>query len=232
MKTRIFFSIFCLLGLSLFAQTDYAKTDYDYARIASGAAEQLETLLNKPTLVKPTPVTMVGEKWYHMDIDTHAFTDQGSFKKAVETLLNIDGWGKTFYSRRTRSKAAVVSREDHEIIADFVNTQIVPFLRIEFSVPFRTAVKVLESTDTRFFYEIRQIPEDSKTNDKMRNLYWVFYVEEATINGKNYVYMRTYNRNETYVKFSLPNITNIVERSSNHANEDTLTALLNAAKTE
>ena len=223
MKTSIFFSVFCLLGLPLFAQADYA-------RIAPGAEDRLEALLNNPAPVKPTTVTLLGEKWYHLDIDTHAFTDQASFKRVVEILLDIDGWGKTFHGRRTRSRASVVSRDDNEIIADFVNTQIVPFLRIEFSVPFRTSVKILESTDTKFLYEIGQIPRDSETNDKMKNLYWVFYVEEVTINGKNYVYARTYNRNSTYVKFSLPNIKNIVERSGDNANEDTLQALLNVAK--
>ena len=223
MKIGVFFSIFCLLALPLFAQADYA-------RIAPGATDRLEALRNKPTPVRPTTVTLLGEKWWYMDIDTHAFTDQASFKNVVEILQDVDGWEKTFNGRRTKSRASVVSREDGVVIADFVNTQIVPFLRIQFSVPFRTSVKVLESTDTKFLYEIWQIPRDSETNDKMRNLYWVFYVEEVTINGKNYVYARTYNRNNTFVNFSLPNIRNTIERSGDNANEDSLLLLLNAAK--
>jgi hypothetical protein len=160
------FAIFLLFTLPLFAQTGAAG-------LAPGAGNQLAELLNKPAAVKPataTPAAALGKSWFNVELDHHCFTDQAGFKQIVAVLLNIEGQENNSGGKKTKLKAVIASRENDRIIADFESVTQGP-LGIQFTTTYRAAVKILENTDTKFICETRQIPRDSETNNKMKNLY-------------------------------------------------------------
>jgi hypothetical protein len=218
---RLVFSLFWLLTLlPLCAQ--------EHARIAVGAEGKLSALLNKPAAVKPATATPLGKSWYNVETETHVFTDQASFSQIVAVLMDFERYEKNFNGKKITLKADVVSRKNDELIVDF--DSITPKMGIKFSMPYRGIVKVLENTDTKFIVEIRQTAQDSKTNNKTRNLYLIRYAEEVTINGKKYTYIRAYNNDDVNVYINLPGAKSIAENSSDTANEETLQMAIEAAK--
>jgi hypothetical protein len=216
----LFFSFFWLFAL-------FPLCAQEQARIASGAESQVSALLNKPSAVKPSVAVPLGKGWFNVEFDSHVFTDQASFSQIVAVLLDFDKQEKNFSGKKIKLKANVVSRENDEIIIDFNSTT--PVLGIRFSMPYRAVVKVLENTDTKLVFEIRQTAQDSETNDKTRNLYSIRYAEEITINGIKNTYIRAYNKNDVNGHFNISSAKNLVEKNSDATNEETLQMAIEAA---
>ena len=215
MKTRCMVSVFCLFALPLFAQ----------AEIAPGSLDNLAALLNKPALVRPVKATTLERNWYTVDLDSHMITDKASFKQIVSVLTDMENYGNIFDGRRTKLRTGIVSRGNNEMVVD-ITSITVAFIR--FTIRYRATVRTLENTNTRFISEIRQI--DSDTNDQIRGYHSIRYVEEVTVNGKKYTYIRISSLNDTYVGLRLSNIPNMIERNSFSSNEDTLNMLIDAAR--
>ena len=215
MKTLCIFPVFYFLSLTLFAQ----------AGMAPGALDNLAALLNKPALVRPVRATTLERNWYTVDLDSHMFTDQANFKQIVSVLTDLENYGSIFDGRSTKLRTGIVSRANNETVVDITSITIA-FIR--FTIRYRASVRVLENTDTRFISEIRQL--DSETNEQIRGYHSIRYVEEVTVNGKKYTYIRISSLNDTYVGIRLSNIPNMIERNSASSNEDTLNMIIEAAK--
>ena len=216
MKIRCIFSIFYLLSLPLFAQ----------AEIAPGALDNWEALLNKPAVVRPVRAAQLERNWYNVNLDSHMFTDQASFRQIVSVLNDVENYGNIFDGRSTKLRTDIVSRENNEMIVDITSTTIA-FIR--FTIRYRASIKVLENTNTRFISEVRQT--DNETNGQIRNYHSIRYVEDVTINGRKYTYIRIGSVSDTYVGIRLSNIINTIERNSVSSNEDTLNMIVSAART-
>jgi hypothetical protein len=223
MKTYIFIFVLFLTGLSLSAQPDTA-------RLAAGAQSKLAELLNKPTMIKPAAAKPLGRNWFNVELDTHVFTDLASFKQIIDVLLDIEGQDKTFDGKKNKLKASIVSRTADETIVDFLSISPAP-LGIQIKTAYRASVKILGHTDTMFICEIRQLAQDSSSNKDIKNLSGIRYVEEVTIDGKKYVYMRVYSTNDVNASI-LPNAKSTIEKSSAPANEESLQLIIEAAKTK
>jgi hypothetical protein len=218
---RFIFSFFWLIALlPLYTQ--------EYAQIADGAESILSTLLNKPAAVKPATAIPLGRSWYNVETETHVFTDQASFSQIVAVLLDFERYEENYSGKKITLIADVVSRENDGVLVDF--NSMTPKLGIRFSMPYRAIVRVLENTDTKFIIEIRQTAQDSETNNKTRNLYLLRYVEEVTINGRTYTYIRAYNNDDVNVHINIPGAKRIAENSSDSANEETLQMAFEAAR--
>jgi hypothetical protein len=142
-------------------------------------------------------------------------------------LLDFENQEKNFSGKKIKLKANVVSRENDEMIVDFNSST--PVLGIRFSMPYRATVKVLENTDTKLVFEIQQTAQDSKTNDKTKNLYSIRYAEEVTIDGIKYTYLRAYNKNDVNGHLNISSAKNLVEKNSDATNEETLQMAIEAA---
>jgi hypothetical protein len=223
MKTYSFILVLFLAGLPLSAQTDAA-------RIAANAQNKLAELLNKPAMIKPATANPLGRNWFGVELDTHVFTDQASFKQIVDVLLDIEGQNKTFDGKKNKLRSNIVSRTSGETIVDFISVTPAP-LGIQIKTYYRASVKIMEHTDTKFICEIRQFAQDSSSNKDVKNLSAIRYVEEVTINGKKYVYIRIYSTNDVNASI-LPNAKSTLEKNSPPANEEALQLIIEAAKTK
>jgi len=222
-KKLFLFPVFCVLGLSLFAQTESS-------RLAPGAEAELADLLNKPAMVKPATATSLGRSWYRLETDAHVFTDQVSIGQVAAVLLDINNQEKFMDGDKSKLKAEVVSRGQDATVVDFVSISVGP-LGIQIETPYRASLKTVENTDTRFVLEVRQLPDDSASNEDMRNLYATRYAEEVTIDGKKYTYIRIYTIDEVNTSI-LPGAKNTLERNSFPINEEVLHMIIAAAKTK
>jgi hypothetical protein len=218
---RLCVLILCAAGLPLCAQADTAQ-------LAPNAENQVAVLLNKPAMVSPAAAKPLGKNWFTLELDTHVFTDQASFKQIVAVLLDIENQDKTFDGKKNKLRASIVSRGAGETIVDFVSVTPAP-LGIQIKTTYRASVKTLEYTDTKFLCEIKQLPQDTNSNKDNKNLYATRYVEEVTIGGKKYVYIRVYSTDDINASI-LPGAKNTLENSSAPANEEALLLIINAAK--
>ena len=215
MTTRLFFPVFCLLSLPLFAGTE----------IAPGALDNFAALLNKPAVVRPAAATQLEKNWYRVDLDSHMFTDQASFKQIVSVLDDVENYGSIFDGKTSKLRTGIVSRGNNEMIVDFTSITIA---FIQFAIKYRASVKVVENTGTRFISEIRQI--DSQTNEHIKNNDMIRYVEEVTINGKKYTYIRMSSLSDTHVGIKLPNMLDTIKSNAVSSNEDILNMAIASAK--
>jgi hypothetical protein len=222
-KKSLFFLVFCLLGFSLFAQAETTS-------IASGAQAQLADLLNKPAMVNPATAAPLGKNWFRLETDAHVFTDQVSLRQVAAMLLDLDNQDKFLNGRKSKLTTKVVSRGLDAVIADFVSISVGP-LGIQIKTPYRASIKTIENTDSRFVLEVRQLPDDSSSNNDMKNLFATRYAEEVTINGKKYTYIRIYTIDEVNASI-LPGAKNTLEKNSFPVNEETLQMIIAAAKTK
>ena len=224
MKRVIIFLVFCVIVLPLFAQADVT-------RVAPGAEAQLSNLLNKPAMVKPAVAVPLGRNWFTLETDAHVFTDEVSVRQVAEVFLDIENQAKFFDGRRSKLTASRVSQNENGLIVDYVSIAIVPVVSIRLNTPYRASVRTDVYTDTKFLLDISQIPQDSETNGKIKNLYAPRYVEEVTINGKKYTYIRTYAKMDIDASI-LPGAKNTLERNSGPTNEEALQMVITAAKTK
>jgi len=223
MKKIIFFPVFCIFGLSLFAQTGSTS-------VAPGAQAQLADLLNKPAMVNPATATALGKNWFRLETDAHVFTDQVSVSQVAAMMLDLNNQDKFMNGKKSKLTTKVVSRGTDAIIADFVSISVA-ILGIQIKTPYRASIKTIENTDTRFVLEVRQLPDDSTSNNDMKNLFATRYAEEVTINGKKYTYIRIYTIDEVNASI-LPGAKNTLEKKSFPVNEETLQMIITAAKTK
>jgi hypothetical protein len=221
MRTYSFILVLFLAGLPLSAQQDTA-------RLADNAQSQLAELLNKPSMIKPATANPLGNNWFRMELDTHAFTDQASFKQIVDELFDIESQNKAFDGKRSKLSASIVSRTADETIVDFLSVTPAP-LGIQIKTTYRASVKTPEQTGTKFICEISQLAQDSGSNKNVKNLSAIRYVEEVTINDKEYVYIRIYSISDVNASI-LPNAKSILEKNSPPANEEALQSIIDAAK--
>jgi len=223
MKKRLLFPVFCLLGLSLFAQTESNS-------IVPGAQSQLAALLNKPAMVTPATATPLGKNWFRLETDTHVFTDQVSVRQVAAMLLDFDNLDKFMNGKKSKLSSKVVSRGSDTITVDYVSISMAP-LGIQIKTPYRALLQIIENSDTRFALTLRQLPDDSASNKDIKNLFATRYTEEVTIDGKKYTYIRIYTIDEVNASI-LPGAKNTLEKNSFPVNEEALQMIIAAAKTK
>jgi hypothetical protein len=224
MKNYFFLMVIFLLGLSLQAQVDIN-------RIAPGAESQLANLLNKPAMVSPAAATAApqGKNWFNLETDSHVFTDQVSLKQVVDVLLDVENYDKHFNGKKSKLTASGIRRGTDEITADYVSIAIVPVINIQLKTPYRAWAKAVVNTDAKFGIDIRQTPEDNASNNKIKNLYAPRYVEEVSINGKKYTYIRMYTIEDIDISI-LPGGKNTLEKNSAPVIQEAMELLIEAAK--
>jgi hypothetical protein len=224
MKNYFFLLALCLTGLALHAQADIN-------RIAPGAESQLDNLLNKPAMVKPAVATPSpqGKTWFNLETDSHVFTDQVSLKQVVNVLLDIENYNKSFNGKKSKLTASNIKRGTDEVTADYVSIAIVPIIGIQLKTPYRAWAKAVVNTDAKFGVDIKQTPEDSASNTKIKNLYAPRYIEEVTINGKKYTYIRMYTVEDVDISI-LPGGKNTLEKNAAPVTQEAMELLIAAAK--
>jgi len=212
--------------MAMFAAVLPAFSQTDTLRVASGAEAQLSSLLNSPALVTPAVATSLAGRgnWIRLETDTHVFTDQVSVRQVAAVLLDTENSNKYFDGKRSKLSASVVSRNGNETIIDFVSIAISV---IQLRTPYRALERIENNTDTRLAINIRQ--QDSETNGKMKNLFATRYVQEVTINGRKYTYIRFYSIIDIDASI-LPGARGIMERNSGPTNIEALELVIAAAK--
>ena len=201
----------------------------DIFRVAPGAEAQLSSLLNKPTLVAPAVATALGRNWFRLETDAHVFTDQVSVRQAAAVLLDVENQPRYFDGKKSKITTSVVSQNANETIVDFVSIAIAGIFQLR--TPYRASARTITNTDTLFSMDIRQLSQDSQTNGKIKNLYAPRYVQEVTINGRRYTYIRIYSIMEIDASI-LPGAKNLLERNSGPTNEEVLEMIIAAARTK
>jgi hypothetical protein len=222
-KTTIFFTLI-MLAMPLFSSPDIHH-------VAPGAESQLSSLLNKPAMVRPAVATPLGRNWFRLESDAHVFTDQVSVRQVSAMLLDIANYVRFFDGKKSKLTAHLVSRHGDEQIIDFVSTAIVPVVNIKLNTPYRGVVRILSHTDTVFSLDVRQAPSDSEHNSKIKNLIAPRYVQEVTINGKQYTYIRIYSIMDIDASI-LPGAKGTLERNAGPTNQEALELMITAAKTK
>jgi hypothetical protein len=216
------------IGAGLFT-SGFLFAQVDINRIAPETEADLINLLNKPALVKPATAVPLGRNWFTLETDAHVLTDQVSFNQAVAVQNDLENYHISFNGKRSTLSAIIVSHDADEIIADFILTAITPVIGIKLRVPHRASIRTIINTCERFAVDIRQLPQDSNVNTRIKNLYAPRYIEEITINGKKYVYIRIYSISDINASI-LPGAKNTLERNSASTNEESLNLFIAAAK--
>jgi hypothetical protein len=199
----------------------------DILRVAPGAEAQLSTLLNRPALVTPAVATPLGRNWFRLETDAHVFTDQVSVRQVAAVLLDIENQARHFDGRRSKLTTSIVSRSANEIIVDYVSIAIAGIIRL--STPFRASARTLTNTDTVFSLDIRQLPQDSETNNRMKNCSALRYAQEVTVGGRRFTYIRIYSIMDIDASI-LPGARGVLERNAGPTNEEVLEMIIAAAR--
>jgi len=199
----------------------------DINSIAPGALDNVSGLLNKPAMVKPAVATALGKNWYTLETDCHVFTDLVSFKQVVDVLKDIENQQKYFNGKKSKLQISNIVRSGDEITADFVSIAIA--VGIQLKTPYKAITKVTINTDTRFAVNITQ--SDSASNKNMQNMQAPRYVEEVTVGGKKYVYIRMYAIEDINASILL-GAKGTLEKNSFPTNEEAMNMLIAAAKTK
>ena len=210
------------IPLQLFAQADIL-------RVVPGAEAQLANLLNKPAMVKQAAAAPLGKGWYTLETDAHIFTDEVSVAQVRAVMLDIENQPVYFNGSRSKISTSIISREPEEILADYVSITIVPVIKIQLKTPYRAVSKILTDTNTKFAMDVRQIPQDSTSNKKMKNLIAFRYAEDVTIGGKKYTYVRIYSIMD--LDASILSKT-ALENNAGPTYEEALAMIISAAKTK
>jgi hypothetical protein len=221
MKTYLFFPVLFLFALPLFAQTDRS-------RIAPGAENQLAALLNTPTMVTPAEVTPLGRNWFRMEMDSHMFTDQATFRQISPVMIELTS-GRALNGQKNVLQASVVSRNNNnDFIADWTSVTPLP-LGIKITTKYRTSIRITENSGVRVAYDIRQLPADNETNNSTKNVVSVRCAQEVEINGRKYTYIRIYCLSDVNASI-LPNARNLLQSNSAPANLEALELVIGMAR--
>jgi hypothetical protein len=222
MKKFLVFLLCSLSGLPIFAQTVSLQ-------VAPGAKEQLEALLNNPTMVQPPVVTPLGRNWFRVESDAHVIVEQPNFRQISAILVDVDNQPRTFDGRRSKMLATVVSRNANETIIDYVTIAFAP-LGIQIKTPYRASFRVVENTESKTVVETRQLDSDSQTNSDIKNMVFIRYAEEVAIDGKMYTYLRIYTIDDANASI-LPGARGVLESNTPLVNFEVLQLIIAAAKT-
>ena len=222
MRKLIIVTILCASGLPLFAQAA------DVTRLVPGAESQLTALLNKPAMVRPAVATPLGRNWFRLETDAHIFTNEVTLRQVASVLQDLDNQDKIYNGKKSKLSAKIVSTGASESIVDFISISVGP-LGIQIRTPYRASVRTTENTDSRFVVEVRQLSQNSETNNDIKNLFATRYAEEVTIGGNTYTYIRIYTINEINASI-LPGAKGTLENNSAPVNEETLQMIITAAK--
>ena len=212
--------VFLLMRMVVFAQPDTY-------RLAPGAMENFQKILNKPGPVQPAVVSPLGKNWFHLVTDAHVFTDEVSITQMITVLTDWDNQTTYFYSKKNRLQNTVVQRNADDLIVDF--TAITPILGIQVKTPYRTSAKILEHTGTSVYADIRQLDSDSASNNTIKKLIAIRYAYEVNVGGKNYTYIRFYIAHELNASI-LPAARSILARNADESIVETLHMIITAAK--
>ena len=221
MKKLLIFVVMIFLTVSMFAYEEIAQ-------IVTGAELRLAELLNKPALVFPVKAVPLGRNWFTLEMDAHMFSDQVSLNQVRETLLDFENHDRIFNGERNKRQIKNIIHIDNEIHANFVSITPAP-LGFQIRITYRVIMRIIESNDTRFVFEILQTLEDSSSNKDMRHHRAIRYVEEVVIDGNQYTYFRLYSINDVNGSI-LPNARNVFERNAAPANVENMQLIINAAK--
>jgi len=222
-KTIIKLNLIVIIILVSAAQV-YPQTDY--YRIAPGAKEQLANLLNNPAMVTPVTAVPLGRNWFKLETDTHIFTDKVSVRQVAGVFLDFDQ-ASVYEGKKGKLIAKRVSVEENGQIVDFIPITMV--IGFQVRTQYRALVKIDTFTDTKCLLDMKQIQQDSETNRRVKNLIAPKYIEEVTIDGKNYTYIRIYTLMDVDASI-LPGAKNVLERNSGPTNEEALLLVIEAAK--
>jgi hypothetical protein len=215
------FLVFNVIVLPLFAQTNVN-------RIAPGAETQLSSLLNSPAMVRPAVATPLGRNWFRLETDAHVFAEGISARQVAEVFLDIENQEKFFDGRRSKTSATRAgTTDDDALIVDFVSIGIV--IGFQLRTPYRAVIRSVIDTDTRIALDIRQTPQDSEANTRIKNLVASRYAEDVIINGRNFTYIRLYSIMDVDASI-LPGARGVLERNSAPTNVEALEMTIAAAR--
>ena len=220
-----------LTVIAMFVTAAPVFSQTDIFRVAPGAEAQLSSLLNKPALIRPAVATPLEGRgnWFRLESETHVFTDQVSVRQVAAVLLDVENHAKYFDGKKSKITASIVSRSVNEIVTDNVSIAIAGIFQLR--TPYRAVTTTIENTDTRFTLDIRQLPQDSETNGKIKNLRAPRCAIEVTINGRKYTYIRIYSIMDLDASI-LPGAKGILERNSGPTNIEVMEMIIAAAKTK
>jgi hypothetical protein len=221
-KTALFLALI-ILTIPLFA--------LDIFHVDPEAEAYFSSLLNKPTMVSPAVASPLGRNWFRLETDAHVITDAVTVSQVSEMLLDIPNYNRFFNGRRSKLMANPVGNDGDEQIIDFISVVIIPIVNVRFYTPYRGLTKIVNQTDTVFSLEVSQTPMDSESNRKVRNLVARRHIEEVTIDGNKYTYIRIYSITDMDASI-LPNAKILLERNSVPANEEALNLMIRAARTK
>jgi len=226
MKRTIIILNFIVIVMLAAAARAYPQTDP--FRVAPGAEAQLATLLNKPAMVSHPIATPLGRNWFTLEADAHVFTEGVSVRQVAEVFLDVENQVKIFDGKRSKLTAKHVSGQGNEQVVDFVSIAMV--IGLQLRTPYRASVNIETLTDTKCILNIRQTPHDSETNGRVKRLVAPRYIEEVTIDGRKYTYIRIYSKMDVDASI-LPGAKGVLERNAGPANEEALTLVIAAART-
>jgi hypothetical protein len=209
------------LGFALNAQSEVSQP-------VPGIEALVESLLNKPAMIKPATASPLGRNWFRLETDAHVLTDEVSLRQVAAVLLDLENQAVIYNGKKSKLTASIVSGRPGEAIVDFVSVSVGPF-NIQIKTPYRAQVSTTAHTDTKIAVEVRQLSGDSAANNEIKNLYASRYAEELIIDGKTYTYIRIYTNDEVNASI-LPGAKGALENSSAPVNEETLYMIIAAAK--
>jgi len=213
--------VFCLTGLSLFAQAHATQ-------VAPGVREQLDTLLNKPAMVEPVGIIPLGKNWFRLTTDAHVVTGDAGFEQVAAVLLDSKNTTEIFNGKKSKLLADVVNQTADEAIVDFTMVSFGP-LGIQIKTPYRASVKNVAKTETKTIIEIKQLTSDSAVNKDIKDLSASRYAEEIVIADKKYTYIRIYALDDVNASI-LPGARGMLENAAVPSNIEALELIIAAAK--
>ncbi|MDR0526576.1 MAG: hypothetical protein LBG79_01955 [Spirochaetaceae bacterium] len=221
MKKWILFAFFAVPAVFTSAQS--AGT----LQVASGAVEQLETLLDKPAMIKAAVASPLGKNWFRLETDAHVFTTQANARQIAAVLLDVENQEKYFNGRKSKLTAKLVSRSGSGSLIDFVSISVAGPIQIK--TPYRAMVTSPVRTDSKIGVEVKQDAGDSAKNNDIKNLFATRYAEDVVIGGKKYTYIRFYTIDDVNASI-LPGAQGALERNSEPTNVENLNMAISAGR--
>lgn len=224
MKHHITALIFTCLTISAYAQAQSVHS----LSMVEGALNNFESLLNTPTLVSAPEAVPLGKNWFRLETDIHIFTDEANARQIGAILNDLENIGNYYNGKRSKLSASVTnSAPAGEKTADFVMISIAGPVQIK--TKYTALVKTITHTDSKTEIEVRQTPHDIETNKDLKNLLATRYVEDVTINGKKYAYLRLYTLDDINASI-LPGAKGFLEKNSGPINDEIVRLVISAAK--
>jgi hypothetical protein len=216
--------IFTCLTISAYAQAQSVHS----LRMVDGALDNFESLLNTPTMVFSPNAVPLGKNWFRLETDIHIFTDEVNAKQIGAVLNDLENIGTYYNGKRSKLTAKVTNiAPTGEKTADFVMISIAGPIQIK--TEYTALVKTITHTDAKTAIEVRQAPNDIETNKELKNLLATRYVEDVTINGKIYTYLRLYTLDDINASI-LPGAKGFLEKNSSPINDEIVRLIISAAK--